>query len=1084
MVESDRRARWNIDEVIESFEEARSSGPVDFSAFLPPRDHPQFLSLLCELIRVDLEYGWRQSRPTPLEEYRRLYPELFEHEGYVGEVAFEEYRLRRQAGESATPDDYRERFRIDVVGWPAPIPSPASEGKARSGRPGQVEVAEGGPAGLAEAIDPAAAIDPTDEESLAALGRIRTGLSGLPAAGDIFLGFRLEGELGRGAFGRVYLARQSDLNDRPVALKVSADTASETHALAQLQHTNIVPIYSVHRLGDLQAVCMPYLGHTTLADVLDDVRREGGPLPESGRRLVSTLEDRRSRLGLQPTTLRHPASSDGTPMPVDPPTIPAPPVAATSPHLERLGKLQYPEAILWLACRMADGLAHAHDRGILHRDLKPANILFTDDGEPVLLDFNLAADTKLRSRATAALIGGTLPYMAPEHLEAFLAGQGEPDARGDIFAVGVILHELLTGRPPFDPRRGPLEEILPRMIADRRSRAVGLRGRNPSVTPAVESIVLKCLEPDPARRYQTARQLREDLGRQLDHRPLAHAPEPSLRERCRKWARRHPRLASTSTVALAACLLIAALSAVLLLNQRRLDRAEAAVALDRLGKDVGDAEFLLASRDAEASRIEAGIERSAGAVARYGIRDSRDWAGGRLVSSLPDGDREVARNRLGELLLLWARAESWKVEGGADPEARRRALGSAKELVGLAESAYGPAQAPRLLWLQKAEIARLEGSAEGEAGARRQAEATPLRSPRERLLLVPDLLDRGETAEALGLLEEAMRTDSGDFSTWLLRGLCEARVGRSASALDSYSVGVALRPGIDWAYTARGGLALERGDARRALDDFNRALELRPDRPEALMNRALARLALGDARGAVRDLDQALRMPGVPSRAWFIRARAHASAGEGDAARRDVEDGLNRPPTDALGWVARALARLPRDWKGALDDLEGALGADPRCREALQNKGALLGEVPGRAEEAIRAYDAAIACYPGAADSLVGRGVLLARLGRREAAIDDARRALALDDSGDTLYRAACIYALTSRESPEDQREALRWLAAAVIKDPKWLGVVPIDDDMAPIREAPEFRNLVGSLRATAPQQSAGTPLPQEGSSR
>ena len=78
--------------------------------------------------------------------------------------------------------------------------------------------------------------------------------------GGTFLGFRLESELGRGAFGRVYLARQGDLANRPVALKISADVIGETHALAQLQHTNIVPIYSVHRSGPLQAVCMPYLG--------------------------------------------------------------------------------------------------------------------------------------------------------------------------------------------------------------------------------------------------------------------------------------------------------------------------------------------------------------------------------------------------------------------------------------------------------------------------------------------------------------------------------------------------------------------------------------------------------------------------------------------------------------------------------------------------------------------------------------------------------------------------------------------------------------------------------------------------------
>src|SRR5436305_2044547 len=82
----------------------------------------------------------------------------------------------------------------------------------------------------------------------------------VPAVGEEFLGFRLEAELGRGAFGRVFLARQGELADRPVALKVSADLTGESQTLAQLQHTNIVPINSIHRAGAVQAVCMPYYG--------------------------------------------------------------------------------------------------------------------------------------------------------------------------------------------------------------------------------------------------------------------------------------------------------------------------------------------------------------------------------------------------------------------------------------------------------------------------------------------------------------------------------------------------------------------------------------------------------------------------------------------------------------------------------------------------------------------------------------------------------------------------------------------------------------------------------------------------------
>ena len=100
--------------------------------------------------------------------------------------------------------------------------------------------------------------------------------------------------------------------------------------------------------------------------------------------------------------------------------------------------------------------------GILHRDLKPANILFADDGEPLLLDFNLAADTKLRIHASAALVGGTLPYMAPEHLDAFRDGsrrRSTPGATSTPWASSST--SCSTGHHPFPIRRGSVDDVLP-----------------------------------------------------------------------------------------------------------------------------------------------------------------------------------------------------------------------------------------------------------------------------------------------------------------------------------------------------------------------------------------------------------------------------------------------------------------------------------------------------------------------------------------------------------------------------------------------------------------------------------------------
>jgi serine/threonine protein kinase len=227
--------------------------------------------------------------------------------------------------------------------------------------------------------------------------------------------------------------------------------------------------------------------------------------------------------------------------------------------LQMLEGLTFVQAVVWLAARLADGLAHAHERGIVHRDLKPANILLTEEGQPMLLDFNLSEDTKLRGGTPAALGGGTLPYMAPEQLDALQGGKGPVDARSDLYALGVILYELLTGRHPFPTHQRPPHQVLSRMIAERLQASPRLRRWSPAVSPAVESIVRHCLEPDPARRYQSAAELREDLERQRNHLPLRYAPEPSHRERLHKWVSRHPRRAVGSFLVLILVGLIASI---------------------------------------------------------------------------------------------------------------------------------------------------------------------------------------------------------------------------------------------------------------------------------------------------------------------------------------------------------------------------------------------------------------------------------------------------------------------------------------------------------------------------------------------
>src|SRR5262249_19337303 len=149
-------------------------------------------------------------------------------------------------------------------------------------------------------------------------------------------------------------------------------------------------------------------------------------------------------------------------------------------------------------------------------------------------------DTKLRCTPLAAHAGGTLPYMPPEQL-ATLAGVLRPlDARADVFALGVLLFELLTGQLPCPIPTGSPDEALPKLLEERWRGPTDPGGFNPDLSPAVRAIIRHCLEPNPELRYRDAAALRDDLQRQLNHQPLEHIREPSWKESAGKWLRRHP----------------------------------------------------------------------------------------------------------------------------------------------------------------------------------------------------------------------------------------------------------------------------------------------------------------------------------------------------------------------------------------------------------------------------------------------------------------------------------------------------------------------------------------------------------------
>lgn len=329
-----------------------------------------------------------------------------------------------------------------------------------------------------------------------------------PEPSDQFLQFDLITEIGRGSFGRVFLATEPALGDRQVVVKVAPHGGEEADILGRLRHPNIVPIYSLQEDADgLTAFCMPYLGRATLCDVLDYAFQGLHP-PKRSSIILDAIASVKNDFDVNDT-----------------------------PRSEVfLRKSSYVEGIIHVAVQLADAIAHAHGRGICHRDLKPSNVLITPDGRPLILDFNLSVDQQLH----VAKIGGTVPYMAPEELAVlFDKSHDTPrrhyDPRSDVFSLGVIVYELLTGTLPFGeiPCNPSLEELALQLHQQQRQGPHPIREYNRQVDSRLSGLIESCLAFEPDQRPETAHELAISLRREL-----------TLARRARRWAGNHHRLVS------------------------------------------------------------------------------------------------------------------------------------------------------------------------------------------------------------------------------------------------------------------------------------------------------------------------------------------------------------------------------------------------------------------------------------------------------------------------------------------------------------------------------------------------------------
>lgn len=662
-----------------------------------------------------------------------------------------------------------------------------------------------------------------------------------PEVGDTFGEFSLLAELGRGLQGRVYLARQPALADRPVVLKITPLTGQEHLSLARLQHTHVVPLYGAHddAARGMRALCMPYFGGITLFELLERLRAIA-PAKRTGRDLLEALS----------------AAAAEQPL--------ASPVEG--PACRYLQQASYVDAICWIGTCLADALHDAHQRNIVHLDLKPSNVLLAADGQPMLLDFHLAQPPIAAGKATLEWLGGTPDYMPPEQkaaLEAVRQAGDVPrrvDGRADVYSLTLTLCEALAGKPPEG------------VCVSR-----WLRTANPRVGMALSDLLARGLSPDAHHRYADAGSLAEDLRRHLAHRPLRHVANRSLLERWSKWRSRRP-------YALAFLALFATLAAWGLVGaagvRQRLDDARSA--LDEVDGQLAAGSYERADLAAQrARRLVSGVP----------------WSGG-LADRLREAERLAAAgqvaDRLHELVERFRTADV--VFGEANERASPEQVGAAGEVALLGQ------QAERLWKQRKSILANLSSPIFARIGDRVTADLTVLAIlwADSHVRWAP--ADKAEQAarEALAVLNEAEALPGPHLVLHRAKERLARMLGDERQARDSAAKADRLVPDSPWEHLALGRLLLADGHLREAAAEFSAAVESEPQGLWPNFYAGRAAYELGRFDEAARWLTACVAL--APRAAWcyYNRGLAYEALGDAERAKRDFERARELQPAGEL----------------------------------------------------------------------------------------------------------------------------------------------------------------------------------------
>ena len=618
----------------------------------------------------------------------------------------------------------------------------------------------------------------------------------------------------------------------------------------------------------------------------------------------SRVQERFAREAQTLARLDHPnvvrifdAGGDGGPAWLVMELVPGEPLSAilASKSRDRAGLLRLLE-------KVARGVHHAHEKGVIHRDLKPDNILVTGE-EPKVADFglaHLAESAPALTRSGAVL--GTPMYMAPEQVD----GGREITVRTDVYALGALLYEILTGQPPHPGASIP--EIYQKIVRDEPRPP---RSLDPSVPGELEAIALKALEKDPARRYPSALAFAEELRRQREGEPVLARPISALSRLGRRARKQRPVLLA---------LLLAVLAAGTAFYER--DRRERKAAGERA-----------ALRDLEAARPA--LEKARAALYTNAIEPEE------LLGMLGEARKLIDRalRVATELPLGWyLNGEAQELRG--DYAGAELSFTHAVEL----DPGFGPARYHRgrvLLWRaylgsislwpdeREVRLAEAEQRVRLAIGEIEAAQGSGFDNELQREIasaLLAYLRGDPETVHRIcreGILRFGKKPGVEEFH-WLLGLVLDSRAAQT-KALDE---ALSLRPKFPLALYSRAALR----DPAGAIEDYDRAIAISPGFAEAYLHRGSAKWARGDAAGAYADFDQLIRLGELLPGAYNGRGRTLLELmHDPDRALPDLDQAIRlRPEGYILPYIARSRAHLlRREFDAAIADASKAISITP-----------------------------------------------------------------------------------------------------------------------------------------------------------